>query len=96
MDVRTMLKTLDSLYAQGNLKEADNLLNRELEEALVSGHDAAVLTIYNDMEERMKTSLGTKVSIQSKTPEKGRIEIEYFSSDELDRIYNAILGGDQQ
>lgn len=50
-------------------------------------------TIYNDMEERMKVSLGTKVSILSKNPEKGRIEIEYFSSDELERIYNAILSG---
>lgn len=50
-------------------------------------------TIYKDMEEQMKTSLGTKVSIQSKTPEKGKIEIEYFTSDELERIYNAILSG---
>ena len=48
-------------------------------------------TVYKDMEEKMKTSLGTKVSIQSRTPEKGKIEIEYYSSDELERIYSAIL-----
>jgi len=53
-------------------------------------------TIYNDMEERMKASLRTKVSIQSKTPEKGKIEIEYYSSDELERIYNAILAGETE
>lgn len=53
-------------------------------------------TIYHDMEERMKTSLRTKVSIQSKTPEKGRVEIEYFSSDELERIYQAILNGEER
>ena len=51
--------------------------------------------IYQDMEEKMRTSLGTKVSIQSKNPEKGRIEIEYFSSDELERVYHAILNGDE-
>ena len=51
--------------------------------------------IYQDMEEKMRTSLGTKVSIQSKNPEKGRIEIEYFSSDELERVYHAILNSDE-
>ena len=51
--------------------------------------------IYQDMEEKMRTSLGTKVSIQSKNPEKGRIEIEYFSSDELERVYHAILISDE-
>ena len=64
MDVRTMLKTLDSLYAQGNLKEADNLLNRELEEALVSGHDAAVLTIYNEMEGLYRTTGRAKTAAE--------------------------------
>ena len=42
--------------------------------------------IYHDLEERMKEILGTKVSILSKDMKKGKIEIEYYSSDELDRI----------
>lgn len=50
-------------------------------------------TIYRDMEERMRTSMGTKVTISGRTPEKGRIEIDYFSSDELERIYQTLLKG---
>lgn len=43
-------------------------------------------TIYQDVEEQMKTILGTKVSINQKNHNKGKIEIEYYSSDELNRI----------
>jgi ParB family chromosome partitioning protein len=41
----------------------------------------------------MEAALGTRVRIVSQTPDRGRIEIEYFSVDELDRIYNLIVGG---
>ena len=46
--------------------------------------------IYNDIENRISASLGTKVSITSKNNEKGKIEINYFSNDELDRIVELI------
>lgn len=36
--------------------------------------------------------LGTKVRIIERAKQKGRIEIEYYSSDDLDRIYAAIVG----
>ena len=39
-----------------------------------------------DLEEKMKVILGTKVAINQKDNQKGRIEIEYYSMDELDRI----------
>jgi ParB family chromosome partitioning protein len=39
----------------------------------------------DQLEERLKAALGTKVSIQYKN-NKGRIEIEYYSNEELDRI----------
>ena len=35
----------------------------------------------------MTEALGTKVRISQKEEGKGRIEISYFSEDELDRIY---------
>jgi ParB family chromosome partitioning protein len=44
--------------------------------------------IYHDLEEKMKGILGTKVSIVSKDMKKGKIEIEYYSADELDHIMN--------
>jgi ParB family chromosome partitioning protein len=36
--------------------------------------------------------LGTRVRILEKTDQKGKIEIEYYSQDELDRIYTHIVG----
>lgn len=41
---------------------------------------------YLDLEEKLKTVMGTKVSINKKDKNKGRIEIEYYSSAELERI----------
>lgn len=42
--------------------------------------------VYRDIEEKLKQSLGTKVSIQSKENGAGKMEIEFFSHEELERI----------
>ncbi len=42
--------------------------------------------IYRDLEEKIRKIVGTKVSIQQKQKNKGKIEIEYYSEDELERI----------
>lgn len=42
--------------------------------------------IYTDIEEKMKSLLGTKVVINHKANNKGKIEIEYYSNDELERL----------
>jgi len=41
---------------------------------------------YHNMEEKMKTIFGSKVSIHKKDKNKGRIEIEYYSGEELERL----------
>lgn len=46
--------------------------------------------IYRDLENRMKDILGTKVEIKNKAKNKGRIEIEYYSMEELERIIEMI------
>jgi len=40
----------------------------------------------------LESALGTRVRIVAKSPERGQIEIEYYSSEDLDRIYNIIIG----
>ena len=45
---------------------------------------------YKDLERRMTEKLGTKVKISRSDSGKGRIEISYYSEDELDRIYTLI------
>ncbi|MDF2885216.1 MAG: spo0J [Clostridiaceae bacterium] len=42
--------------------------------------------IYRNLEEKIRNVIGTKVSIHKKQNNKGRIEIEYYSNDELERI----------
>ena len=46
--------------------------------------------IYRDIENRMKDILGTKVEIKKKAKNKGRIEIEYYSMEELERLIDLI------
>lgn len=63
---------------------------KPVEEAAASS-DYAFL--YNEIEENLKNVLGTKAKIKFKSPDRGKIEIDYYSSDDLDRIvhllYNA-------
>ncbi len=47
--------------------------------------------IYRDMEERLKAAVGSQVRVTRKSKNKGKIEIEYYSMDELERIYQLIL-----
>lgn len=42
--------------------------------------------------QEMERVLGTKVRIVEKAKQKGRIEIDYYSVDDLDRIYTTIVG----
>lgn len=42
--------------------------------------------VYRDLEEQLKQKIGTKVRINRKTEEKGKIEIEYYSPEELENI----------
>ena len=42
--------------------------------------------VYRKLEDSLKSILGSKVSIKSKQGGKGKIEIDYYSMEELDRI----------
>ena len=44
--------------------------------------------IYESLEEKMKGITGTRVFIHRKKNNKGKIEIEYYSRDDLDRIFD--------
>lgn len=45
---------------------------------------------YKEIEEKIKSIIGTKVSIKSKANNKGKIEIEYFSLEEFERIVDLL------
>ena len=48
--------------------------------------DKSLDIIYQDVEEKLKQSLGTKVSIASKGNGAGKFEIEFYTHDDLDKI----------
>lgn len=52
--------------------------------------DETLALIFRELEERMKSAMGTKVSINRKDKNKGRVEIEYYSESELERIVELI------
>ena len=42
--------------------------------------------------QELERALGTRVRIVEKTDQRGRIEIEYYSQEELQRLYQVIIG----
>ena len=57
---------------------------KESKENIVATNDLSIF--YNDIESRLKDILGAKIAIKSKNNEKGKIEINYYSQDEFERI----------
>ena len=53
--------------------------------------DESLEAIMRNLETRMKDSLGTKVKINSRKDKSGKIEIEYYNHEELDRITQRLL-----
>ena len=52
--------------------------------------DPQMEAIYHTLEDRIKNIIGSKVSIKPKSKKKGRIEIEYYSEDDLERIIDLL------
>ena len=47
--------------------------------------------VYKDMEEKLKQKIGTKVKINRKSENSGKIEIEYYNEDDLNNIVSMLL-----
>lgn len=79
-DSKLSVRETEKLVKKVNKKE-DN--GRKKEELLNKD-------IYSGLEEKLKNCIGTKVVINRKNNTKGKIEIEYYSEEELDRIIAVI------
>lgn len=72
-----------------SVRETEKLvkkLQKEKEEIQKKPVDDTMSVIYQDLEQKLKGIMGTKVSIHQKNQNKGKIEIEYYNKEELDRI----------
>ena len=47
--------------------------------------------VYEDLETKMEQRLGTKVNVAARANGKGKIEIEYYSDDELEHMFELIM-----
>jgi ParB family chromosome partitioning protein len=74
----------EKLSVRETEKLIKNILNPAKKEE--KQEDPAQDAIYGQLEEKMKGIVGTKVTINRKKNNKGRIEIEYYSQEELERI----------
>ena len=76
LSVRETEKLVKKIQQEKNQKDTEK--NKKI--------DPKLEAICHDLEEKMKGIFGTKVAINQKDNKKGKIEIEYYSMDELDRI----------
>ncbi|MGN0171038.1 MAG: ParB/RepB/Spo0J family partition protein [Lachnospiraceae bacterium] len=78
LSVRETEKLIKKLQTEKDIKPEHNEEQKQLN------------IIYHDLEEKLKTAMGTKVSIHQKSKDTGRIEIEYYTLDELDRLMSLL------
>lgn len=71
-----------------SVRDAERLMRTLTGKAKEKKEKAAVKNefVYQDLEEKMKAMLGTKVSIHHRANNHGKIVIDYFSNEELERL----------
>ena len=71
-----------------SVRETEKLVKKVLDEKPLK--EVAVTkeedVVYRDLEDKIRKIVGTKVLIHNRKKNKGSIEIEYYSSDELERL----------
>ena len=73
-------------------REVKKLLNdkKSDKKAKAPEIDLQLVAVYQETQEKLKGVLGTKVFINAKDNKSGRLEIEYYSQDELNRIVDLL------
>ncbi len=84
------LKIVKEHLSVRDTEKAVKALGKPVKEDKKEKMDEALELIFKSLEERMKTAMGTKVNINRKDKNKGKIEIEYYSESELERIVELI------
>ena len=80
-----------------SVRETETLVRKllsddpEKEKSKEKQKDKKTELLYKSLEDKIKSIMGTKVSIQKKSKNKGKIEIEYYSDEDLNRIYDLLM-----
>ena len=80
------------------VKSVNNILNGNTsdKDKAESKVDNSMEAILSQLQEQLKNTLGSKVTIKPRTNSKGKIEIEYISNDDLERIIHIINSGSEK
>lgn len=75
-----------------NVRDVEKLVKSigKTPKVLDKKEDKAMEAIYNDISEKLKVKLSTKVKVTSKGKGAGKIEIEFYNNDDLERILDMI------
>ena len=73
-----------------SVRETEKLVRKGDDTSKKKEKDPVLSAIYADLADQMKRIFGTKVEIHQKNDQKGKIEIEYYSQDELNRLVELI------
>lgn len=80
----------EKLSVRDTEKIVKKLLAEKKEEIKKTVNEANNDFIYKNIEDRITSIVGTKVTVNNKKNNKGKIEIEYYSADELERIFELL------
>lgn len=83
-------KIVDEKLSVRDIEKLVKNINQPAKEKKASGKNKTQDFIYEDIEEKLKLSLGTKVSVTAKENGSGKIEIEFYSSDDLERLLDML------
>ena len=67
--------------------------NRDTDQIEVPEAAQLCIALYRDIEEKLKSSLGTKVTIAAKGDGMGKVEIDFYNQDDLQKIMDLLLAG---
>lgn len=83
-------KIFDEKLSVRDVEKLVKNLNKPEKPKKEKEEDKSLEVIYQDVEEKLKQSLGTKVAIASKGNGSGKIEIEFYSHDDLEKIISLL------
>lgn len=79
-----------------SVREAEKIvkqLDKPVKEKVEKKRNDSLEAVYRDLEERCKNAVGTKVDIISKEDGAGKIEIEFYTPDDLEKITDRLMRG---
>ncbi len=95
-DPEQQLDLANKTAAQGySVRQVERMVQKATEKRESDGEEQPEKKLDPNLKaaiQELEAVLGTRVRIQEKSDQRGRIEIEYYSQDELNRLYELITG----